>query len=272
LAGSHDLFGDDGRHPFASVNFVTAHDGFTLADLVSYDAKHNEANQEASGTDNNRSWNCGAEGPTGDAGIGALRARQRRNFLASLAFSQGVPMLLGGDELGRTQLGNNNPYCQDNELSWHDWALDDERRDLLEFTRRVFALRRAHPVLRRRRWLTGRELSGSGAKDVVWLTPDGRELAESDWANRWARALGMFLNGDEIAGRDAGGRRVVDARLLLLLNAWWETVAFAVPGEPLGGGWRLVLDTNEPGAAARTFAAGERVPLAGRSLALLEAT
>jgi isoamylase len=270
LAGSSDLFADDGRYPPASINFVTAHDGFTLADLVSYNDKHNEANGEGNrdGASDNRSWNSGVEGPTDDPGVRALRVRRQRTFIATLAFSQGVPMLLGGDEIGRTQNGNNNAYCQDNELSWYDWELDDERRELLEFTRSVLALRRAHPVLRRRRWLLGSETMGSGAPDVVWLTPDGHDETSADWARPDARALALFLNGGEIAGRDADGSRVADSSFLLLLNAWWESLPFLAPGPPLAERWTVALDTAA--SSSGTFEAGERVTVEGRSLVLLE--
>jgi isoamylase len=274
VSGSADLFADDGRQPYASVNFVTAHDGFTLADLVAYGHKHNEANGEENrdGADANRSWNCGAEGPTDDPAIRSLRARQQRNLLTTLALSQGLPMVLGGDELGRTQQGNNNAYCQDNELSWTDWSLDDERRELLAFARRALGLRRAHPVFRRRRWLTGTETLGSGARDVVWLTPAGTELTAADWANPLTRALGIFLNGDEITGRAPDGSRVRDARFLVLANAWWEPLDFTLPGEPLGARWALALDTADPAAAAgsRDYGAGAAAAVAGRALVVLE--
>jgi glycogen operon protein len=270
FAGSADLFGDDGRQPFASVNFLTAHDGFTLDDLVSYRDKHNEANGENNkdGTNDNRSWNCGADGPTGDPDIRALRAKQQRNFLAFLALSQGVPMLLGGDEIGRVQRGNNNAYCQDNAISWHDWQLDDERRDMLAFAQRVVQLRHAHPALRRRRWLTGRETMGSGAPDVAWFRPDGAEMRLEDWRDPYARALGVFLNGDEIPGREADGRPIVDARFLILLNAWWDPFDFAVAGPPYGANWQRVLDTADPAVAAHPV--GDRVTVAGRSLVVLQ--
>ncbi len=274
ISGSADLFADDGRLPYASVNFVTVHDGFTLADLVSYNGKHNEANGEGNrdGTDDNRSWNCGVEGPTDDPAVRELRARQQRNFLATLALSQGTPLLFGGDELGRTQHGNNNAYCQDNELSWYDWALDDDRGRLLAFAQRAFALRRAHPVLRRRHWLTGRETRGSGTPDVVWLTPAGTEMSTADWSSPFARALGVLLNGEEIAGRAADGSRVVDARLLVLLNAWWDELDFSLPGEPAAPAWSLLLDTADPEAAAgsRTYAGRGSAPVAGRALVVLE--
>jgi glycogen operon protein len=194
--------------------------------------------------------------------------RRQRTFIATLAFSQGVPMLLGGDEIGRTQNGNNNAYCQDNELSWYDWELDDERRELLEFTRSVLALRRAHPVLRRRRWLLGSETMGSGAPDVVWLTPDGHDETSADWARPDARALALFLNGGEIAGRDADGSRVADSSFLLLLNAWWEPLPFVAPGPPLAERWTVALDTAA--SSSGTFEAGARVTVEGRSLVLLE--
>jgi glycogen operon protein len=199
-----------------------------------------------------------------------LRSRQQRNFLTTLALSQGVPMLLGGDEIGRTQRGNNNAYCQDNELSWYDWELDDERRDLLAFARRAFGLRSEHPVFRRRRWLTGTELLGSGARDVVWLTPAATELTAADWRNPHTRALDVFLNGDEITGRAPDGTRVRDARFLVLANAWWESLDFTVPGEPLGARWRRVLDTADPAGGARDYVAGAPVPVAGRALVVLE--
>jgi glycogen operon protein len=273
FTGSADLFGDDGRQPFASVNLVTAHDGFTLTDLVSYREKHNEANGEDSrdGSNDNRSWNCGVEGPTDDPAVRALRMRQRRNFLALLLLSEGVPMLLGGDELGRTQRGNNNAYCQDNELSWYDWELDAERAELLEFARRVVGVRRAHPVFRRRRWLSGRELLGSGAPDVVWLRPDGEPMTPADWENPLGRALAVFLNGEEITGRDARGGRVVDSRFLVCVNAWWEPLEFAVVGAPYAERWRTVLDTADPAAAPGSHRAGERITVGGRALVLLEA-
>jgi glycogen operon protein len=259
ISGSADLFADDGRLPYASVNFVTAHDGFTLADLVSYDEKHNDANGEGNrdGTNDNRSWNCGAEGPTDDEGVRALRARQQRNFIASLVLSQGTPMLLGGDEIGRTQQGNNNA-CQDNAIAWYDWELDDERRELLAFARRAFTLRREHPVLRQRHWPTG----------ITWLTPDGREMQGADWQAQYARAAGMLVDGEQIRGRANDGSRVRDASLLVLLNAWWERLEFALPE----GRWSLLLDTADANAAAgsRAYATGDRVTVAGRAIVVLE--
>jgi isoamylase len=260
ITGSADLFADDGRLPYASVNFVTAHDGFTLADLVSYDQKHNEANGEGNGdgANDNRSWNCGVEGPTDDEAVRALRARQQRNFIASLALSQGMPMLLGGDEIGRTQHGNNNAYCQDNEIAWYDWELDDERRELLAFARRAFALRKKHPVLRQRHWPTG----------ITWLTPDGREMQGTDWQAQYARAVATLLDGEQIEGRATDGSRVRDSSLLVVLNAWWEELHFALPQ----GRWSLLLDTADASAAAgsRTYTtAADRVPVAGRAIVVL---
>ena len=230
FAGSSDLYENDGRKPYASINFVTAHDGFTLADLVAYNDKHNEANGEDNhdGTDNNLSWNCGAEGPTDDPGVLALRARQERNFLATLLLSQGVPMICGGDEIGRTQKGNNNAYCQDNENSWFDWNIDDRRRAMLEFTRGLIALRRREPVLRRRQFLHGRRIHGSEVKDLAWFRPDGKEMTEQDWTN-YNRCFGLRLAGDAIEEVDAKGDRIVGSTLLILLNAHYEPLEFIRP-------------------------------------------
>jgi len=273
LTGSSDLYGAGGRRPFASVNFVTAHDGFTLRDLVSYDGKHNEANGEDNqdGSDNNLSWNCGAEGPSRDAAVEALRARQTRNFLATLLLSQGVPMLCGGDEIGRTQRGNNNAYCQDNELSWFDWRLDRRRRDLLEFTRELIALRREHPVLRRRQFLHGRRIRGSEVKDITWFRPDGREMTDEDWQNAHTRCLGLRLSGDAIEEVDTLGRRVMDDTFLILLNAHHEAMSFVLPAHRPGVRWEQVLDTGARLGArrARMARGGEAYGLDARSLAVL---
>jgi glycogen operon protein len=272
LAGSSDLYQDDGRHPFASINFITAHDGFTLADLVSYNQKHNEANKEDNrdGTDDNRSWNCGVEGPTDDPEINALRGRQQRNFLATLLFSQGTPMLLGGDEMGRTQGGNNNAWCQDNEISWYDWDQLAANDDLVEFTRRLIALRRAHAVFRRRSFLFGREVEGSGLPDAAWFGPDGRRMRDEAWATA-PPVLGLFLNGEEIPSPDARGRQVLDESFLLLFNGHHEDCTFALPDGSFAAAWTLVLDTaqpeREPGAA--TLSAGDRLDLVNHSLMLL---
>jgi glycogen operon protein len=248
LTGSSDLYEHGGRRPYASINFVTAHDGFTLQDLVSYNEKHNEANGEENrdGESHNRSWNCGAEGETNDPRVLTLRARQRRNFLATLLLSQGVPMLQAGDERARTQRGNNNAYCQDNEISWLDWTLDDERRDLIEFTRLLIRLFHKHPVLRRRKFFQGRKIRGSEAKDVSWFRPDGAEMRDEDWFDEAARALGVRLAGDAIAEVDERGGRITDDTLLLLLNANHEPVTFALPAHRAGIYWELLLDTRHP--------------------------
>jgi glycogen operon protein len=245
FTGSSDLYQSNGRDPFASINFVTAHDGFTLSDLVSYNDKHNEENGEGSkdGTDDNRSWNHGAEGPTDDPAVLALRARQQRNFLATLFLSQGVPMLLGGDELGRTQHGNNNAWCQDNEISWYDWSTADE--ELLAFTRRLIELRREHPVFRRASFLTGSSPRGSGLPDVWWFRPDGRRMTQRDWQRPDARTLGVFLNGEEIRTRTERGEPIVDDSFLLLFNAYSEPVEFTLPTRRFGTHWGLELATGD---------------------------
>jgi glycogen operon protein len=267
LTGSSDLYEDDGRHPFASINFVTAHDGFTLADLVSYNEKHNEANGEGNrdGSDDNRSWNCGVEGDTDDPAVLELRARQRRNFLATLLLSQGTPMLLGGDEIGRTQRGNNNAWCQDNELSWYDWSAPDER--MHAFTRRLIALRREHPVFRRRQFLHG---TGTRLPDVWWFRQDGRRMTKRDWDDG-GRVLGMFINGDEIAAPDRQGRRVRDDSFLLLFNAHHEDREFKLPPGRFGRRWEIELRTDDPDAqpARQQASAGELLTVSSRSLTLL---
>jgi len=272
FTGSADLFERDGRRPFSSINFVTAHDGFTLADLVSYNEKHNEANLEDNrdGTDDNRSWNSGVEGPTDDPEVLALRERRQRSFLATLFLSLGVPMLLGGDELGRSQGGNNNAYCQDNEISWFDWSLDERQERLLAFTRRVIALRRAHPVFRRAEFLAGEEALGSGLPDVWWFRPDGRRMTRRDWQNGEARALGLFLNGEEIRRKTRDGERVTDDSFLLLLNAHHELLSFTLPPRRFGARWLLELSTAEPESEAVRFPFRGLVPLEARSLVLLQ--
>jgi isoamylase len=240
ITGSSDLYQADSRRPSASINFVTAHDGFTLRDLVSYNEKHNEANGEGNndGESHNRSWNCGVEGPTDDPHIRALRARQQRNLLATLFLSQGVPMLLYGDEVGRTQLGNNNAYCQDNEVSWFDWSSIDE--DLLDYTKALIALRHAHPVFQRRRWFQGRPLRGT--PDIAWLKSDGDEMTEDDWGSARATDIGLFLNGDAIHARDPRGQRVVDDSFLLLFNTWHEPIEWKI-ADHWGEAWERMLDT-----------------------------
>jgi len=270
FTGSSDLYQDDGRRPYASVNFITAHDGFTLRDLVSYNEKHNEANGENNqdGESHNRSWNCGAEGPTDDAGANECRARQQRNFLTTLLLSQGIPMLLGGDEMGRTQQGNNNAYCQDNEISWFDWEAMD--RGLLEFTRRVIRLRTEHPVFRRRGWFKGRPLRGKGVSDVAWLRPDGEEMSDEDWQTGFAKSLMVFFNGDGVPDLDEDGKRVRDASFLLLFNAHHEPLDFTLPPGMFGNKWRVVVDTStEMGEGDGRFEAGTTVPVQGRSILVL---
>ena len=245
LTGSSDLYESDGRRPYASINFITAHDGFTLNDLVSYNHKHNEANQENNhdGESHNRSWNCGAEGPTADAEVLALRARQRRNFLATLFLSQGVPMLLAGDEIGRSQQGNNNAYCQDNALSWLHWDLNAEDAELLEFTRLLIRLRRQHAIFRRGRFFQGRQIQGAGVKDILWLNPDGREMSAEEWNLSFARSLGVYLVGETINEQDDRGRFNRDRNFLLLINAHYEDIQFALPDFLLGSTWSPLIDT-----------------------------
>ena len=269
LTGSSDLYQNDTRRPFASINFVTSHDGFTMRDLVSYNGKHNGANGEsnADGESHNRSWNCGAEGDTEDTGVLARRARQQRNFLATLFLAQGVPMLLGGDELGRTQKGNNNAYCQDNEVSWVDWASIDET--LLAFTRWVIAFRRDHPVFRRRRWFHGRPIRGT--VDIGWFKPDGESMTDEDWDASHARSLGAFLNGKAIQTPDDRGRSILDDSFLLLFNADTEGVRWTIPAE-YNEAWRLVLDTARLQPETEPFEVDSGITTAAGSMVLLQAT
>jgi isoamylase len=274
LTGSSDLYERSGRRPYASINFITCHDGFTLEDLVSYNDKHNEANLEDNrdGTDDNRSWNCGAEGPTNDPEIRALRARQKRNLVATLMLSQGVPMLLAGDEMGRSQHGNNNGYCQDNELSWVNWDLSSEDREFLSFVSRLIEFRKQHPSFRRRNFFQGRLIRGAGVKDIVWLSPDGREMTDQEWQQSYARCLGVYLEGSGI-GEDEKGRPMADSDFILLLNSHHEAIPFLIPSLPGPGLWRMVIDTRT-GASAEDggnglYRSGEKFPLKPRSLALL---
>ncbi|MEM5788430.1 MAG: glycogen debranching protein GlgX [Syntrophobacteraceae bacterium] len=253
LTGSSDLYERTGRRPYASINFVTAHDGFCLRDLVSYNEKHNEANGEGGqdGSDTNHSWNCGVEGPTDDPAVLALRGRQQRNFLATLLLSQGVPMILAGDETGQTRGGNNNTYCQDNEISWQNWELDRGQQRLLEFTRLVISLRREHPVFRRQSFFRGRSMRDPNLPDVSWFRPDGSEMTDEDWNNPFTKCIGMVLAGDAIDELDDRGNQVVDDTMLVLMNAHWEPMAFIMPQfrfegqwELFEGHWELVLDTR----------------------------
>jgi isoamylase len=272
FTGSSDLYELTGRRPSASINFITAHDGFTLNDLVSYDRKHNEANGEdgRDGEDHNRSWNCGFEGPTSDPEVTALRDRQKRNFLATLLLSQGIPMLLGGDEIGRSQGGNNNAYCQDNEISWFDWRNLDE--GLLEYTSRLVAFRREHPVFRRRRWFLGKRIHGAGVKDIGWFKPDGREMRPEDWRRGFAKSLGVFLNGRAIPSLGSQGERVEDDSFYVLFNAHHEPIAFSLPHRASWGrSWVKILDTTEelPFEKEEPYEMGQEVPVAARSVVLL---
>jgi isoamylase len=275
ITGSSDLYEWSGRRPFASINFVTAHDGFTLDDLVSYNEKHNEANGEDNrdGTDDNRSWNCGIEGPTDDPDILALRATQMRNFLATLVLSQGIPMLLGGDEMARTQGGNNNAYCQDNEISWYDWSLAEANAEQVEFTRRLIELRSAHRIFRRRRWFEGRSIRGSAEHDIAWFTPHGTEMTEEDWNVGHAKCIGVFLNGQAMAEPDARGERVVDDTFLWLVNAHFEPLVFTLCLDEWGASWTRVFDTSEPRGGfdeeGLIYEAGEDLKVKARSQVLL---
>jgi glycogen operon protein len=276
FTGSADLYATTGRRPFASVNFATAHDGFTLKDLVSYNEKHNEANGEENrdGEGHNRSWNCGAEGPTNDDKINALRAKQQRNFLTTLLLSQGVPMISGGDEIGRSQKGNNNAYCQDNELSWFDWESFDE--PLLNFTRNLIALRRKHRIFARRNWFQGRPLHGTGVKDIAWFTPEAKEMSEEDWKAGFAKSLGVFLNGDAIASTDMYGDRVTDDSFYFIFNAHHDPLQFTMPEARFGQNWVKLIDTNDPPrrrdrrGPQQEVAAGGKIEVGPRSLILLQ--
>ncbi|MER6473428.1 glycogen debranching protein GlgX [Streptomyces collinus] len=275
LTGSSDLYQHSRRRPRASVNFVTAHDGFTLRDLVSYNDKHNEDNGEDNrdGESANRSWNCGAEGDTDDPAVLDLRARQQRNLLATLLLSQGIPMLSHGDELGRTQRGNNNAYCQDNEISWVDWELTEEQRALADFTRRLIGLRAGHPVLRRRRFFRGETVTNAKQPlpDLMWLRPDAREMTDRDWQRGDAHSVGVFLNGDAIAERDARGGRVIDDSFLLLFNGYWEPVDFRLPDASFGERWTTLIDTADPDGVPdeRERKAGTRLRVERRSMVVL---
>ena len=246
FTGSSDLYEATGRRPYASVNFISAHDGFTLRDLVSYDHKHNEANLEGNrdGTDDNRSWNSGTEGPTDDAAVRERRGRRARSLLATLLLSQGIPMILGGDERGRTQGGNNNAYCQDNDISWFDW--DEADAEMLRFTRRLVAFRRAHPVFRRRRWFQGRRIHGAGVEDIAWFSNVGTEMTTEQWETGYVKTLGVYLNGDGIRHPDARGRRITDGTFYVLFNAHSESVDFTLPPAELGGSWIVELSTANP--------------------------
>ncbi len=273
FTGSSDLYESNGRKPMASINFITCHDGFTLNDLVSYNEKHNEANGEENcdGEDYNRSWNCGEEGETDDPEVLDLRQRQRRNLLVTLFLSQGVPMLLGGDEMGRTQQGNNNAYCQDSEISWFDWELSPGNSDLLEFTRQAIAFRKKNPVFQRRHWFQGRAIHGSGVEDIVWYAPDGEEMAEEQWLEASIEAIAIFLNGDELTRTDGSGDRVQGDSFLLLFNSHYELLNFVLPEELQAWSWQVVIDTQYAyfTHAGETYSGKAAIPARERSAVVL---
>ena len=274
LTGSPDLYQHSGRRPYASINFVTAHDGFTLSDLVSYNKKHNELNGDdnSDGDNNNQSWNCGVEGPTNDPEINALRERQRRNFLTTLFLSQGVPMLTGGDEWGRSQNGNNNTYCQDNENSWFNWERDEKQNQFVEFTRKLIQLRSDHPVFRRPKFFQGRRIRGSEIRDVMWFNPGGSEMSEEEWTSPFVRCLGMLLSGDTMDVLNFEGEPIRDDTFLLLINAHYEPIPFVLPGQEHLE-WQLVLDTMDPNGFVmepRKLASGDDVDLGGRAACLFQ--
>ncbi len=272
LSGSSDLYEQSGRRPYASINFVTAHDGFTMADLVSYNVKHNDANGEHNqdGENHNLSWNSGVEGPTDDRRILDLRDRQRRNLMATLMLSVGVPMISGGDEMARTQKGNNNAYCQDNELSWTNWDLTPSQRDFLTFVRRLIKIRKDHAVLRRRKFFQGRRIRGKDVLDITWLDASGREMADNTWSSPGVRCLGVRLNGDAIDESDERGERIVGDTLVMLLNAGGDEIPFVLPAASAAERWETLLDTADPWQAARTLRGRERYQLQSRSMAVLK--
>jgi glycogen operon protein len=274
FTGSSDLYESNGRSPSASINFITAHDGFTLRDLVSYNDKHNHANGENNldGESHNRSWNCGVEGETRDPKVLALRAQQQRNFWVTLMLSQGVPMLLGGDELGFSRHGNNNPYCQDNDLNWIDWDLRKENEDLLNFVRKLIYFRHQHPVLRRRKWFQGRDIRGSGIFDIAWFNPDGGDMTEEQWQDSFAKAIGIFLNGDLIATPGTKGEQIRDDSFMVFFNAHYEEVEFVIPDNLQIHDWLMVIDTTFPDFVHETVPHTESKPIsvAARSVMVLK--
>ncbi|TWR26003.1 glycogen debranching protein GlgX [Mucilaginibacter achroorhodeus] len=269
FTGSPDLYQDDNRRPTASINFITAHDGFTLNDLVTYNEKHNEANGEDNndGESHNRSWNCGAEGPTDDPEVNKLRARQKRNLLTTLFLSQGVPMLVAGDEFGRTQNGNNNAYCQDNEISWLNWAAAD--KELLEFTKRLIQLRKDHPAFRRRRWFQGRPVKGKGLEDIAWFLPEGNEMEEENWNHDFARSLGIFLNGMGLHTVNNVGEPVTDDDFYVIFNAHYEQLEYHIPDVLVNKKWEIILDTSNDETTDQPLAKKEVITVEGRSVIVL---
>ncbi len=277
FTGSPDLyFQTNGRRPNASINFITAHDGFTLNDLVSYNEKHNEANGENSmdGESHNRSWNCGAEGETDDPEVLRLREQQRRNMLTTLILSQGIPMLLGGDEMGRTQKGNNNGYCQDSDISWFDWNLVEGNEDLLDFTRELIFFRRQHPVFRRRKWFQGQSIHGKSISDIAWFNPDGSDMTDEEWEVGYAKSIGVFLDGGQIPSPGPQGQRVSDDSFLLFFNAHYETIEFALADALSNKEWTVVIDTKEPRFVKeeKVYTGSQAVPVTGRSVVVLRRT
>ncbi len=270
FTGSSDLYKDDNRRPTASINFITAHDGFTLRDLVSYNEKHNEANEENNqdGESHNRSWNCGAEGPTDDSGILALRERQMKNFIATLFLSQGVPMLVAGDELAKTQQGNNNAYCQDNELSWIDWEQVD--KGLLDFTRQVIKLRKDHPVFCRRKWFKGRSVKGSNLEDIAWFLPEGNQMEESHWLTAYAKTLAIWLNGKALRTVDDHGQMIIDDNFYLIFNSHYEAIDYKLPAADYGRSWTKVLDTSEATSGTQKYSPEAMINVNGRSVVVLQ--
>ena len=270
LSGSSDLYQGDGRKPYASINFITCHDGFNLRDLVSYNEKHNEANGENNqdGSSDNDSWNCGAEGPTEDPGINGLRWQQKRNLMTTLILSQGVPMLLAGDELGHTQNGNNNTYCQDNELTWLSWDLDEEQKGFCEFVRNLIGILRTQPVFQRRKFFLGRAIRGQGIKDISWFEPSGQEMTEEAWSTGYARCLGMRLAGDLIGEIDERGEPIKGDSILLLMNAHHEAISFMLPKTRGGQRWERVLDTADPQGESPQYNGAEGYDLQARSIAV----
>ncbi|MGM0384844.1 MAG: glycogen debranching protein GlgX [Actinomycetota bacterium] len=275
FTGSSDLYEHSGRRPVASINFVTAHDGFTLRDLVSYNEKHNEANGEGNqdGESHNRSWNCGVEGATTDKAVRALRARQQRNFLTTLVLSQGVPMISHGDEMGRSQGGNNNGYCQDNEITWIDWDLDDRQQSLLDFTRRLIQLHRDHPIFHRRRFFAGAPEHGGESEigEIVWFTPTAEHMAETDWNTWYARSVMIFLNGKAIPEPDERGREIVDDSMLIIFNGYADPIDFTLPDATYAEAWKPVLDTASLRVKSKLRPAGSTLTIEGRSIQLMKA-
>lgn len=271
LSGSSDLYQDDGRKPYASVNFVTCHDGFNLHDLVSYNSKHNDANGEENrdGADDNKSWNCGVEGPSDDPAVVALRWQQKRNFIATLILSQGVPMLLAGDELSHTQQGNNNTYCQDSELTWLDWDLNEDEKGFLEFVRQVIAIRKSQPVFQRRKFFQGRAIFGADVEDITWFEPSGQPMGEEGWNAGFNQCFGMRMPGDLIGDVDERGQDVKGDSILILMNAFHEPIPFTIPARVKGERWQRLIDSAAPGAEPEWFRSKQKYDLKGRSIVVM---